>query len=281
MSPAALCAAGAAGVGAIGLAELLVLGRGRGRRGRPAAAPRTRRAAGLLIRLGRRTGRPAAGDLQARLDAAGVAAAAGDVALLRAGAAVAGLLAVLPLAWAAPGRLGLALLAAGPAAGHLGPALWLARRTRRRAAAIERELADVLDLLRVALGAGLAPMRALAEVGRRHPGVLAAELRRAAARRALGVPSATVLAELERRAPGDGVPALCAALRRADRHGAPLADALRAQALQARSRAAARTAEAAARAAPRIQLVVALLLVPSVLLLVAAALLPAVVGTAR
>jgi tight adherence protein C len=99
-----------------------------------------------------------------------------------------------------------------------------------------------------------------------------------AARRSLGVPAATAIAELERRCPTEGVLALCAALRRAERHGAPLAAGLAAQARDARSRAAARTAEAAARASPRIQLVVALLLVPSVLLLVAAGLLPAFTG---
>jgi tight adherence protein C len=143
---------------------------------------------------------------------------------------------------------------------------------------VERELADVLDLLRVALGAGLAPMRALEEVGRRHPGVLGVELRRAAVRRRLGLPAATVVAELERRCPGAGVGALCAALRRAERHGAPLARALAAQAREARGRVAARAAESAARAAPRIQLVVALVLVPSVLALVAAGLLPALGG---
>jgi tight adherence protein C len=71
------------------------------------------------------------------------------------------------------------------------------------------------------------------------------------------------------------VEALTSALRRADRHGAPLAGALAAQAREARARRAARTVEAAARAAPRIQLAVALLLVPSVLALVAASLLPA------
>jgi tight adherence protein C len=170
------------------------------------------------------------------------------------------------------------VLLAGPATGHLAPATWLARRRRRRAEAVGRELADVLDLLRVAVAAGLSPLRAVGEVGRRHRGVLAGELRRAAARRSLGVPMADVLEDLERRTPGEGVPTLCAALRRADRHGAPMAGALTAQAREARSRAAAATTEAAARAAPRIQLVVALMLVPSVLALVAAALLPAVVA---
>jgi tight adherence protein C len=269
MTPAAVLAGLAACCGTIGVAELAAAGRRRPAGGRAWVAA-------ALIRLGRRAGRPVAPDLAARLDAAGVAMPAVDFALLRAGAAVAGLLAVLPPLSAAPGRLGVTLLLCGPAAGHLAPGVWLTRRTRRRARAVESELAAVLDLLRVAVGAGLPPLRALGEVGRRHPGVLAAELRRAAGRRALGVPAATALAELERRAPGEGVGVLCAALRRADRHGAPLADALAAQAGQARSRSAARTAEAAARAAPRIQLVVALLLVPSVLLLVAAALLPGV-----
>ena len=193
-------------------------------------------------------------------------------------AALVAFVAVAPLALAAPGRAGVALALVAPLAGHALPALWLERRVRARARAIERELADVLDLLRVAIGAGLAPMRALAEVGRRHPGILAAECRRAAARRSLGVPAATAIAELERRAPGDGVGALCAALQRAERHGAPLAGALGAQAREARARQAARTIESAARAAPQIQLVVALILVPAVLLLVAAGLVPALRG---
>ena len=110
------------------------------------------------------------------------------------------------------------------------------------------------------------------------PGRLAAELRRAADRLALGAPRAATLVQLERRCPAEGIVALVAALRRADRHGAPLGPALAAQALDARARRARRTAEAAAKAGPKIQLVVALLLVPSVLLLVAAALLPALLG---
>jgi tight adherence protein C len=272
MTVAATLAALATGLGAVAAAELAATRRRVTRRRVPVAG----RAVAVLARLARRGARPVAAGLQDRLDAAGVRVAAEDYALARAGATVAGLLAVVPLAWAAPSRAGLVLLLAGPAAGHLGPAVWLARRARRRAGAVERELADVLDLLRVAIAAGLSPFRAAAEVGTRHTGLLAAELRRAAARRSLGLPAEQVLAELDRRAPGEGITALTAALRRAERHGAPLGGALAAQARAARSRSAARTIEAAARAAPRIQLVVALLLVPSVLALVAAALLPAV-----
>ncbi len=80
------------------------------------------------------------------------------------------------------------------------------------------------------------------------------------------------------RAPLPEVRALVAALERARRHGAPLADTLAAQARDARFALGRSAREDAARAGPKIQLVVALLLVPSVLLLVAAALIAALVG---
>jgi tight adherence protein C len=250
------------------------------------AGARTRRglarAGGLaaLVRLGRGLGPRAPRDLGARVAAAGLAVPAGDVMAVKAGAALAAFAAALPLSAAAPGRLGPLAPAAAGAAAFLAPDVWLRRRTRRRASVIEAELPDVLDLLRVAAAAGLSPERALAELGRRHPGVLAGELRRAAAARALGAPANDVLADLERRCPATGILALTAALRRAARHGAPLGPALAAQAAEARSLRAQRATEAAARAAPKIQLVVALLLVPAVLLLVAAALLPAVTNGA-
>jgi tight adherence protein C len=74
------------------------------------------------------------------------------------------------------------------------------------------------------------------------------------------------------RLPQPEVRALVGALERAARHGAPLAGTLSAQARDARFALQRRVREDAARAGPKIQLVVALLLVPSVLLLVAAAL---------
>ncbi len=72
---------------------------------------------------------------------------------------------------------------------------------------------------------------------------------------------------------------LVAALERSRVYGTPLAAQLSAQARDARLALAHRIQEEAARAGPKIQLVIALLLVPSVLLLVAAALLAALVGT--
>jgi tight adherence protein C len=275
MTRSVVLAAAAGALAAPGLIDLL-LGVRRPRR-RARARPHRRAGIALLAGLGRGFGaRPPRG-LELRIAAAGLEATVEDVMAIKVGAAVGGLAAALILLPAAPGRTGHMLLAAAPAAGFLAPDVWVGRLTRQRRQAIEAELADVLDLLRVAVAAGLSPARALAEVGRRHNGLLAAELRTAAARAALGVPRATTYRELEQRCPAAGVPALVAALERADRHGAPLAPALAAEARAARAREAQRAAEAAARAGPQIQLVVALLLVPAVLLLVAAALLPAIV----
>ena len=66
--------------------------------------------------------------------------------------------------------------------------------------------------------------------------------------------------------------ALAAAMERSSRYGSPLADQLRDQATSLRRDHRRRIEELAARAAPKIQLVVALVLVPSVLLMIGAAL---------
>ncbi|MEA2187970.1 MAG: tight adherence protein [Solirubrobacteraceae bacterium] len=267
--------AGAAGVlAAAAIVELV----GLRRRGQPAPPARVGHLGGmtvLLARIVRRAGvRAAPVDLETRLVAAGtpLGLSAPDVMALKGAAALAGLLLAFPIAATLPGRLGLAALLIAPAAGFLAPDVLLARRARARAARMSHELADILDLLRVAVQAGLPVSRALAEVGRRGSGVLANELGAAAARIELGANRADALAELTIRCPADGVAALAAAIARAERHGVPLAPALRALAVQARADQARRLRDDAARAAPKIQLVVALVLVPAVMLLLAAVL---------
>jgi tight adherence protein C len=228
-----------------------------------------------LAPLGRRLRRRAPAALAARIDAAGVRMGVGEVMALKAAAVPAALLAASVVSPLAPGRLGGVVFLLGPVAGFLAPDLWLRARARTRARAMEAEQADVVDLLRVAVGAGLSPWRGAR--GGRAPASRRARhraRRRGAAHRPRRA-AADALAGLERRCPAAGMPALVATIRRSDRLGASPGRALAALAAEARSREAARTAERAAKAAPKIQLVVALLLVPSVLLLVAAALVPA------
>jgi tight adherence protein C len=272
-------AALAAAAGAVAAAALVEIGGWLGaRRARPARATRrTRRwmLVAALVRLGRRLGAPAAPeDLDARLEAAGrpLGLDARDVMAAKGAGALAALLAGAPLAAALPGRLPFLAAVGLPLAGFLAPDLLIARRKRARGRGMAAELPDLLDLLRVSVEAGLPLARALNEVGTRHGGALAGEWCAAAARIELGVPHAEALARLVARCPVPAVSTLAAALRRAERHGAPLADTLAAQAAEARAAHARRLHEQAARAAPKIQLVVALMLVPSAMLLVAAAL---------
>ena len=262
MTAATALAAAAGAIAALGVTELA-----RGWTPRRGRSPLRRLVRAARARAGDRLAPRAPRGLAARLEAAGLDTPPGDVMAAKTGAALLALLATLPLAAA------FAPIAA--ACAFVAPDLLIRRRARARAMTIDAELGDVLDLLRVAVAAGLSPGRALAEVGRRHGGVLATEMDRAAHAVALGVPLADALQAVERRAPAAGVAALAQTIRRAARHGAPLGPSLAAQAAEARSRTARRHTERAARAAPQVQLVVALLLVPSVLLLVAAALIPA------
>ncbi len=190
-------------------------------------------------------------------------------------AAVAGGIGAAALSTAAPGRLGALLVIAGPPAGFLAPDLWLARLAAERARRTRAELPALLDLLRVSVEAGRSLPQALAEVGARTRGPLAGEWRALGREVALGVPLETALRGTMERLPLPEIRSLAAALERARRHGAPLAHTLASQARDARFALARHAREEAARAGPKIQLVVALLLVPSVLLLVAAALVAA------
>ncbi len=273
MSAAALLAPLAGLAAAVSITDVVHerLVRARERDGRPVRRPLT----ALLTRIGRMAGVRVPRDLAARLEGAGLdGARAPDAMAVKVGGALAVAVLAVLLGPLLPGRLGAALLVAAPAGAFCLPDLLVRRRTRRRNAALARELPDALDLLRVAVQSGLTPGRAMGEVGARATGLLAGELRDGARRLALGEPSDLVLDRLDRRCRIPAVAALVAALRRSGRHGAPLAPTLAALAADARAERARVLREQAARAAPKIQLVVALALVPGVLLLMAAVLLP-------
>jgi tight adherence protein C len=116
-------------------------------------------------------------------------------------------------------------------------------------------------------------------IGARFDGPLAAEWRSAAAQVALGVSHASALESIARRLPAEGVRTLVDTLVSANRRGLPLADALAAQAAAARDARGRQVREQAARAAPKMQLVVAMVLVPSVMLTLGALLAAELTGT--
>lgn len=195
--------------------------------------------------------------------------------LARTGTALGAAVGGLAIAAVLPGRLGLLAAVAAPAAGLLAPDIWLARRRAERIALARSDMPALLDLLGVAVEAGLSLPGALAEVGRRSHASLARSWAGIAAQVAVGVPVLDALEAHRREMNIPEVDAFTGALTRAVRHGAPLADTLAAQAREVRLSRRRAIQEQAARAGPKMQLVVALLLVPSVMLLVAASLVAA------
>ncbi len=181
-------------------------------------------------------------------------------------------LAALAAAPAAPGRTALLVAIAMPAAGFVLPDALLERKARRRHRRLLVSLPDALDLLAIGSAAGRSPAAGFAEIAGASSGPLADELRIVIAELDCGRPLRDALAALRERVPGSEVATLCASIERSRRLGSPLADQLRRQAVSLRRDQRRATEELAARAAPKIQLIVALVLVPSVLLMIAAAL---------
>jgi tight adherence protein C len=222
------------------------------------------RAARAALRLG----------LPDRISRAGLEARLPLVAALLAKLACAatGGLAALAAAPAAPGRIVLLVAFGMPAAGFFAPDALLERRARIRARRLRGALPDAFDLLAVGAGSGRSPAAGFAELARAGGGPLADELRMTVAELSCGRSLPDALNALRARVPGSEVASLCAAIERSRRYGSPLADQLRRKSSALRRDQRRAVEERAARAAPKIQLVVALVLVPSVLLMIAAAL---------
>ena len=226
--------------------------------GRLAAVPLPQ----AVVRFGER---PGTADL---IRAAGEAdrISAEAVARARVCAAAAGALLAVGAGLLVPGAMLLTpVLLAG---GFIAPGRMLAVRARRRRGAVVRELPDLLDLLSISVEAGMAVDPALDLAAARLPGVLGHEIEATRRELVLGTPRREAYAALAERTGVPEVRQVVAALLQAEELGAPLARTLAglSGALRAARRQAAR--DRAARAAPRIQLVVAMVMVPAALLLV-------------
>lgn len=184
----------------------------------------------------------------------------------RVGAAVAGTAAGLACA-----ALALPLVALAPVGAVLGrttPDRLIRRRARARRMAIVDALPDLLDLMVICVEAGMALDPALAMAADRLGGALGEEVRATLSDQALGTPRRDAYRGLAARTGSDDVGRLVASLLQAEELGTPLAVALAGQAEALRAARRQRARDRAARAAPRIQLVVALVMVPGAMLLV-------------
>lgn len=141
--------------------------------------------------------------------------------------------------------LALAGIVTGAIAGIAAVDALLARSARRRAVRIADELPTVVEFLALSVAAGESIHDALRRVARTGSGELAGELQRLVRRSSSGLPITAALAELRDglaiTAVGRLVDQILAALDR----GTPLADVLRAHALDARDESKRRLLEAA------------------------------------
>jgi tight adherence protein C len=202
-----------------------------------------------------------------------------DVSAFRAGAvAASGLLAVLAVA-VIGGFTGVVLAFALSGFGAAYPDLWLRAAAARRAERIERRVPELVELVASTVAAGVGLDASLRGAGEAVGGELGAELELAYANIALGRPRLDELRDLAVRSGSPSLAQLALTLRLSDRLGVPLAESLRRQADRARTARARAVQERAAKAGPRVLVVVVFVLVPAALLPLAAAVLLTVSGS--
>ena len=153
------------------------------------------------------------------------------------GAAVGGALLVLVGEWvegALNPVLVLLVALAGLVAGVLGRDWWLRRQLEAREQAMLAEFPVVADLLALSVVAGESPVDALQRVCRVTDGELARDLDRALARARAGAPVTTALTELAEQSTLEPFGRFLHGVAVAIERGTPLADVLRAQAVDVR-----------------------------------------------
>ena len=138
---------------------------------------------------------------------------------------------------------------------------------RKRQAAIARELPDFLDILVVAVGAGLAFRQAMERVASASRGPLADEMSVALREMGVGVSRRRALEQLRARNRSADLSQFVTAMLQAEELGAPLSSALEQIAADMRRSTAQEARRAAARAAPRVSLIVTTVIMPGVILL--------------
>jgi tight adherence protein C len=159
---------------------------------------------------------------------------------------------------------------------------WLPARAEARAhqRAVAAELPEVVDLLRLAVGAGLTVPLAVHAVSRRAPGKIGAALGRIGEETTRGRRLADALDQLPARL-GEGTRSLAAALAGCERYGHPIGPALERLAEECRHQRR-RHAEAAARRVPVLLLFpLVLCILPAFALLTVAPLLAGAVRALR
>ena len=178
----------------------------------------------------------------------------------------------------APIALPLAPVVAGAVWG--APFLLARRAEARRREEVQRTLPEAVDLIHLAVGAGLTVPLALAAVTERADGPFVDELRRALEEVGLGRRLADALGDVAVRT-GEATRPLIAALVESDRYGAPLAESLGRLAAEVRNDRRRRAEEAARKVPVKLLFPLVCCVLPAFGLLTMAPLLAGALGALR
>ena len=160
----------------------------------------------------------------------------GALALKAAGAAMFGVLVPVLIAFAGVQLGGVILWALfGAAIGFFAPDIYIARKAEDRQAKIRRALPETLDLLAIAVGAGMGLEAAISLVIERLPGALGDEFFRVLQELQLGVSRKEAFSSLRDRTEVNELSTFCLILTQADALGSPMSTVLRSQAAEMRA----------------------------------------------
>lgn len=150
-----------------------------------------------------------------------------------------------------------------PAFGWFLPRFGLWSQARVRTAAIERELPDFLDVLAVSISAGLGFRAALRRVATLVGGPVGGEMLVALRQIDLGATRRTAFEEMRERTSAASLQAFITAFLQAEELGTPLSGFLESYSGELRRTAGQRARTAAAKANPKISLVLTLIIMPA------------------
>lgn len=164
--------------------------------------------------------------------------------------------------------IGIVMVAGGVALGFMGPNIWLYNIATKRDSLMQKSLADAIDLLTISVEAGLGFDAAVQQVARNTEGPLALEFSRVLQEMQIGRSRSEAMRALGDRTNLPDIRSFVSAMVQADSLGIPIAQVLRVQSGEIRTKRRQRAEEKAAQIPVKIMIPVVLFILPCLLLVV-------------
>lgn len=177
-----------------------------------------------------------------------------------------------------PAMMLLIATAVGSFLGYMLPLYWLRRRASQRQHQIRRALPDALDMLTIAVEAGLAFEMGLLRVGEQWRNALSEEFRRVVGEMRMGVTRSVALQRMAERTDVEELATFVAVLVQSTELGVSIAQVLQTQAAQMRDRRRQRAEELARQASVKMVLVLVAFFFPILFIVLIGPILPQLMG---